>query len=320
MNDLSDAARARKAEQKAAFEANKLSKRLHRQVGQAIADFAMIEAGDKVMVCLSGGKDSYTLLDILLGLQARAPIDFSLVAVNLDQKQPGFPEHVLPEYLTGRGVPFHIENQDTYSIVKRLIPEGQTMCSLCSRLRRGILYRVAGELGATKIALGHHRDDMVVTLLMNMFFGGRMKGMPPKLVSDDGRNVVIRPLAYVAETDIERWARHRQFPIIPCTLCGSQENLQRVQVKKMLREWERQYPGRSDNMLRAMAHLVPSHLMDRNLYPFATIQPTGVPDAGGDIAFDEEPCGAPPAAPKTATLPAAIPVSIPTAARLDMEE
>ena len=320
MNDLSDAARARKAEQKAAFEANKLSKRLHRQVGQAIADFAMIEAGDKVMVCLSGGKDSYTLLDILLGLQARAPIDFSLVAVNLDQKQPGFPEHVLPEYLTGRGVPFHIENQDTYSIVKRLIPEGQTMCSLCSRLRRGILYRVAAELGATKIALGHHRDDMVVTLLMNMFFGGRMKGMPPKLVSDDGRNVVIRPLAYVAETDIERWARHRQFPIIPCTLCGSQENLQRVQVKKMLREWERQYPGRSDNMLRAMAHLVPSHLMDRNLYPFATIQPTGVPDAGGDIAFDEEPCGAPPAAPKTATLPAAIPVSIPTAARLDMEE
>ena len=320
MNDLSDAARARKAEQKAAFEANKLSKRLHRQVGQAIADFAMIEAGDKVMVCLSGGKDSYTLLDILLGLQARAPIDFSLVAVNLDQKQPGFPEHVLPEYLTGRGVPFHIENQDTYSIVKRLIPDGQTMCSLCSRLRRGILYRVAGELGATKIALGHHRDDMVVTLLMNMFFGGRMKGMPPKLVSDDGRNVVIRPLAYVAETDIERWARHRQFPIIPCTLCGSQENLQRVQVKKMLREWERQYPGRSDNMLRAMAHLVPSHLMDRNLYPFATIQPTGVPDAGGDIAFDEEPCGAPPAAPKTATLPAAIPVSIPTAARLDMEE
>ena len=294
MNDLSDAERARKAEQKAAFEANKLSKRLHRQVGQAIADFNMIEAGDKVMVCLSGGKDSYALLDVLLGLQARAPIDFSLVAVNLDQKQPGFPEHVLPEYLTARGVPFHIENQDTYSIVKKLIPEGQTMCSLCSRLRRGILYRVAGELGATKIALGHHRDDMVVTLLMNMFFGGRMKGMPPKLVSDDGKNVVIRPLAYVAETDLERWARIRQFPIIPCTLCGSQENLQRVQVKKMLREWERQYPGRSDNMLRAMAHLVPSHLMDRNLYPFATLQPTGVADPAGDIAFDEEPC-APPA-------------------------
>jgi tRNA 2-thiocytidine biosynthesis protein TtcA len=293
MNDLSDIAKARKAEQKAEFEANKLSKRLHRQVGQAIADFNMIEAGDKVMVCLSGGKDSYALLDVLLGLQARAPIEFSLVAVNLDQKQPGFPEHVLPEYLKSRGVPFHIEEQDTYSIVKKLIPEGQTMCSLCSRLRRGILYRVAGELGATKIALGHHRDDMVVTLLMNMFFGGRMKGMPPKLVSDDGQNVVIRPLAYVAETDLERWARIRQFPIIPCTLCGSQENLQRVQVKKMLREWERQYPGRSDNMLRAMAHLVPSHLMDRNLYPFAALQPTGVADPAGDIAFDEEPCAPP---------------------------
>jgi tRNA 2-thiocytidine biosynthesis protein TtcA len=286
VNDLSDAARARKA----AHEANKLSKRLHRQVGQAIADFRMIEAGDKVMVCLSGGKDSYALLDVLLGLQARAPVDFSLVAVNLDQKQPGFPAHVLPEYLASRGVPFRIEEQDTYSIVKRLVPEGQTMCSLCSRLRRGILYRVAGELGATKIALGHHRDDMVVTLLMNMFFGGRMKGMPPKLVSDDGRNVVIRPLAYVAETDLERWARIRRFPIIPCTLCGSQENLQRVQVKKMLREWERQYPGRSDNMLRAMAHLVPSHLMDRNLYPFTTLQPSGSPEPGGDVAFDDEPC------------------------------
>ena len=316
MNDLSDAARARKA----AHEANKLSKRLHRQVGQAIADFRMIEAGDKVMVCLSGGKDSYALLDVLLGLQARAPVDFSLVAVNLDQKQPGFPAHVLPEYLASRGVPFRIEEQDTYGIVKRLVPEGQTMCSLCSRLRRGILYRVAGELGATKIALGHHRDDMVVTLLMNMFFGGRMKGMPPKLVSDDGRNVVIRPLAYVAETDLERWARIRQFPIIPCTLCGSQENLQRVQVKKMLREWERQHPGRSDNMLRAMAHLVPSHLMDRNLYPFTTIQPTGVPDADGDIAFDEEPCGPVSVASTKAALPAAIPVSIPTAARFDMEE
>ena len=331
MNDMTDMTQAAVLAQaqtqapahdgrKARFEANKLSKRLHRQVGQAIADFNMIEAGDKVMVCLSGGKDSYALLDILLSLRQRAPVPFEIVAVNLDQKQPGFPEHVLPEYLTQLGVPFHIENQDTYSIVKRLIPEGQTMCSLCSRLRRGILYRVAGELGATKIALGHHRDDMVVTLLMNMFFGGRMKGMPPKLVSDDGRNVVIRPLAYVAETDIERWARHRQFPIIPCTLCGSQENLQRVQVKKMLREWERQYPGRSDNMLRAMAHLVPSHLMDRNLYPFTTIQPTGVPDADGDIAFDEEPCGPVSVASTKAALPAAIPVSIPTAARFDMEE
>ena len=281
---------------RAAHEANKLSKRLHRQVGQAITDFNMIESGDKVMVCLSGGKDSYGLLDVLLGLQRRAPVEFSIVAVNLDQKQPGFPEHVLPEYLSQRGVPFHIENQDTYSIVKRLVPEGQTMCSLCSRLRRGILYRVAGELGATKIALGHHRDDIVVTLLMNMFFGGRMKAMPPKLVSDDGRHVVIRPLAYVAESDLALWARHRQFPIIPCTLCGSQDNLQRVQVKRMIHQWEREYPGRIDNMLHALMHVTPSHLMDRNLHPFATLQPTGVPDAAGDIAFDDEPCAAPAAA------------------------
>jgi tRNA 2-thiocytidine biosynthesis protein TtcA len=289
VNDLSDAARARKA----AFEANKLSKRLHRQVGQAIADYSMVEAGDKVMVCLSGGKDSYALLDILLSLRERAPVAFDIVAVNLDQKQPGFPAHVLPDYLRSRGVPFRIEEQDTYSIVKRVIPEGQTMCSLCSRLRRGILYRVASELGATKIALGHHRDDMVVTLLMNMFFGGRLKGMPPKLVSDDGRHVVIRPLAYVAETDLERWAEHRQFPIIPCTLCGSQDDLQRVQVKAMLREWERRYPGRSDNMLRAMAHVVPSHLMDKKLYPFDGVRATGTPEAGGDLAFDVEPCAVP---------------------------
>ncbi len=279
------------AQRKAAFEVNKLSKRLHRQVGQAITDFQMIGEGDKVMVCLSGGKDSYALLDILINLRERAPVGFDLIAVNLDQKQPGFPAEVLPNYLKSRGVPFHIEEQDTYSIVKKHIPEGQTMCSLCSRLRRGILYRVAGELGATRIALGHHRDDMVVTLLINMFFGGRMKGMPPKLVSDNGQHVVIRPLTYVAETDLERWATHRQFPIIPCTLCGSQDNLQRVQVKKMLREWERQYPGRSDNMLRAMAHLVPSHLMDRNLHPFSTLEATGVPDAAGDIAFDDDPCG-----------------------------
>ncbi|MBX3634663.1 MAG: tRNA 2-thiocytidine(32) synthetase TtcA [Rubrivivax sp.] len=302
MNDVSDTAAlaalagdprsegSERNERKAAFEANKLSKRLHRQVGQAIADYEMIGAGDKVMVCVSGGKDSYALLDLLISLRERAPVPFELVAVNLDQKQPGFPADVLPAYLASRGVPFHIENQDTYSIVKRLVPEGQTMCSLCSRLRRGILYRVAGELGATKIALGHHRDDMVVTLLMNMFFGGRLKGMPPKLVSDDGRHVVIRPLAYVAESDLERWAAHRRFPIIPCTLCGSQDHLQRVQVKQMLRDWERQYPGRSDNMLRAMAHVVPSHLMDRNLYPFTTLQATGVADAAGDIAFDDEPC------------------------------
>jgi tRNA 2-thiocytidine biosynthesis protein TtcA len=284
------------AVKKAAFEVNKLSKRLHRQVGQAIADFNMIEAGDKVMVCLSGGKDSYALLDILLGLRERAPIDFDIVAVNLDQKQPGFPAEVLPAYLKSRGLPFHIEEQDTYRVVKKLVPEGQTMCSLCSRLRRGILYRVASELGATKIALGHHRDDMVVTLLMNMFFGSRLKGMPPKLVSDDGKHVVIRPLAYVAETDLESWAQHRQFPIIPCTLCGSQDQLQRVQVKKMIHEWERQYPGRIANMASAMGRITPSHLMDRNLYPFATLKATGVPAAGGDIGFDDEPCAPPLAA------------------------
>ena len=281
---------------KEAFEINKLSKRLHRQVGQAIADFNMIEDGDKVMVCVSGGKDSYALLDILLNLQKRAPIRFELVAVNLDQKQPGFPDHVLPEYLKGLGVPFHIENQDTYSIVKRLIPEGKTMCSLCSRLRRGILYRVAGELGATKVALGHHRDDMIQTLFMNMFFGSRMKGMPPKLVSDDGKNIVIRPLAYVAETDLERWAVHREFPIIPCTLCGSQDNLQRVQIKQMLRDWDKRFPGRIDNLFTAMGNITPSHMMDRNLYPFTTLKTTGVPDAGGDLAFDDDEACAPPAA------------------------
>jgi tRNA 2-thiocytidine biosynthesis protein TtcA len=290
MNDMTDGAQARKV----AFEANKLSKRLHRQVGDAIGDFNMIEAGDKVMVCLSGGKDSYALLDILMGLRQRAPIDFEIIAVNLDQKQPGFPAHVLPEYLARIGVPFRIESQDTYSVVKRLVPEGATMCSLCSRLRRGILYRVARELGATKIALGHHRDDIVVTLLMNMFFGGRMKGMPPKLVSDDGRHVVIRPLAYVAESDLVRWAEVRQYPIIPCTLCGSQDNLQRAQTKAMIHEWERKYPGRIDNMLRAMGHVVTSHLLDRNLHPFATLQPNGVADPQGDRAFDDnDDCASP---------------------------
>lgn len=273
---------------KANYEANKLSKRLHRQVGQAIADFNMIEPGDKVMVCLSGGKDSYALLDILRNLRQRAPIAFDLVAVNLDQKQPGFPEHVLPEYLATVGVPFHIENQDTYSIVKRLIPEGKTLCSLCSRLRRGILYRVAGELGCTKIALGHHRDDMVVTLLMNMFFGSKMKGMPPKLVSDNGQHIIIRPLAYVAETDLERWAQVQEYPIIPCSLCGSQENLQRAQIKAMIRLWDRQYPGRIDNMFTAMASIVPSHMMDRNLYPFTSLKAHGQPDPQGDKAFDED--------------------------------
>ena len=284
---------ARKAK-KHAFEMNKLSKRLHRQVGQAITDFGMIEDGDKVMVCLSGGKDSYSLLDILMNLQKRAPIRFEIVAVNLDQKQPGFPADVLPNYLQGLGIPFHIETQDTYSIVKKHIPEGQTMCSLCSRLRRGILYRVARELGATKIALGHHRDDMVVTMLMNMFFGSRIKGMPPKLVSDNGEFVVIRPLAYVAEPDLETWAVHREFPIIPCSLCGNQENLQRVLTKKMIREWDKQYPGRIDNMFTAMGNITLSHMMDRNLYPFASLQPTGRPDPQGDKAFDEDDdCGTP---------------------------
>ncbi|MBL0149335.1 MAG: tRNA 2-thiocytidine(32) synthetase TtcA [Ideonella sp.] len=297
LTDPPDAALEDKAAKKQAFEMNKLSKRLHRQVGQAIADFNMIEEGDKVMVCLSGGKDSHALLDILLSLKQRAPIRFDIVAVNLDQKQPGFPAHILPEYLQSRGVPFHIENQDTYSIVKKLVPEGKTMCSLCSRLRRGILYRVAGELGATKIALGHHRDDMVVTLLMNMFFGSRMKGMPPKLVSDDGRHTVIRPLAFVAETDLERWARHREFPIIPCSLCGSQDQLQRVQIKAMIHGWERQYPGRIDNMFTAMGNITLSHMMDRKLFPFTSIKPTGLADPQGDKAFDEDDDGSTPARP-----------------------
>ena len=278
----------RALKERLSVELAKLGKRLHRQVGQAIVDFNMIEAGDKVMVCVSGGKDSYALLDILISLRARAPIDFDIVAVNLDQKQPGFPGHVLPEYLAKLGIPFHIENQDTYSIVKRVIAEGKTMCSLCSRLRRGVLYRVAGELGATKIALGHHRDDMLQTLFMNMFFAARLKSMPAKLVSDDGKNIVIRPLAYVAEADLERWAAQKQFPIIPCTLCGSQENLQRVQTRQMLRDWGRRFPGRVDNMFNAMAHVVPSHLMDRNLYPFASLEATGVADSAGDRAFDDD--------------------------------
>jgi tRNA 2-thiocytidine biosynthesis protein TtcA len=257
-------------------------------MGQAIADFNMIEEGDKVMCCLSGGKDSYGMLDILLKMQQRAPVRFDIVAVNLDQKQPGFPAHVLPDYLTRLGVPFHIENQDTYSIVKDKIPEGKTMCSLCSRLRRGILYRVAGELGATKIALGHHRDDILQTLFLNMFFGGKLKGMPPKLVSDDGRHIVIRPLAYVAEKDLIRWAAHRLFPIIPCTLCGSQENLQRKQVAAMLQDWERKHPGRLENMFSALQNVVPSHLADTAHYDFKGLKATGVACEDGDKAFDTE--------------------------------
>jgi len=267
-------------------ENHKLEKRLCREVGRAIFDYNMIEAGDKVMVCLSGGKDSFALLDILLKLRARAPIHFDLVAVNLDQKQPGFPEDVLPAYLRGIGVPFHIEEQDTYSIVKRVIPEGKTTCGLCSRLRRGILYRVASELGATKIALGHHRDDMLQTLFLNMFFAGKLKSMPPKLVSDDGRHIVIRPLAYVAEKDLVRWAQHRAFPVIPCNLCGSQENLQRRQVGDMLREWEKKFPGRIENMFNALQNVVPSHLLDATLHDFRHLEATGVPNADGDIAFD----------------------------------
>ncbi len=285
------------ATSRTSVEAAKLEKRLYRQVGHAITAFNMIEPGDKVMVCLSGGKDSHALLDLLLGLQRRAPSRFELVAVNLDQKQPGFPEDVLPTYLIQRGVPFHIVEQDTYSVVKRLVPKGKTMCSLCSRLRRGALYRVASELGATKIALGHHRDDMVQTLFMNMFFGGRLKGMPPKLASDDGRHIVIRPLAHVAEADLERWAALRAFPIIPCTLCGNQDNLQRVKIRQMLRDWEREHPGRIDNLFNAMAHVVPSHLLDRNLFPFETLQATGVADPSGDRAFDPDvACAAPAAA------------------------
>ncbi|HTY99481.1 MAG TPA: tRNA 2-thiocytidine(32) synthetase TtcA [Rhodocyclaceae bacterium] len=273
---------------KARREAAKLGKRLRREVGQAVADFNMIEDGDKVMVCLSGGKDSHGLLDILLTLKERAPVRFDLVAVNLDQKQPGFPTEVLPEYLAKLGTPFRIVEQDTYSVVKRLVPEGKTTCSLCSRLRRGVLYRVAKELGATKIALGHHRDDILQTLFLNLFFGGKMKAMSPKLASDDGRHVVIRPLAYCREKDLAAWAMVRQFPIIPCDLCGSQPNLQRQQVKRMLEDWERRHPGRVESIFRALSDLVPSHLMDRRLFDFAGLAATGRPDPDGDHAFDDE--------------------------------
>ena len=269
-------------------ETHKLEKRLCRQVGQAIVDFNMIEQGDRVMVCMSGGKDSFGMLDILLKMQQRAPIDFEIVAVNLDQKQPGFPDHILPEYLKAQGVEFHIETQDTYSIVKRNIPEGKTMCSLCSRLRRGILYRVARELKCNKIALGHHRDDMLQTFFLNMFFGGKLKGMPPKLTSDNGEFVVIRPLAYVVEKDLIRWAAHRQFPIIPCSLCGSQENLQRKQIGNLLREWDKKFPGRLETMFTSLQNVVPSHLMDHKLFDFKNVRATGIEDDNGDKAFDEE--------------------------------
>jgi len=253
---------------KADFEGAKLAKRLRRLVGQAIGDFGMIEANDKVMVCLSGGKDSYAMLDVLMRLREKAPVPFELVAVNLDQRHPGFPEHVLPEYLGSVGVPFHIEVQDTYSVVKRVIPEGKTMCGLCSRLRRGVLYRLADELGATKIALGHHRDDIMETFFLNLFHGGKLKAMPAKLRSDDGKHVVIRPLAYVEESDLQAYAELKQFPIIPCDLCGSQEQLQRKQVKALLRDWEKKHPGRLDTIFNALGNVAPSHLMDRELFDF----------------------------------------------------
>lgn len=252
---------------RAETEHNKRSKRLHRLVGEAISDFKMIESGDKVMVCLSGGKDSYGLLDILISLKARAPIGFELIAVNLDQGHPGFPTDTLPTYLTSLGLPFHIEKQDTHSIVKRVIPEGQTMCSLCSRLRRGVLYRVADELGATKIALGHHRDDILETFILN-FFWRHPQDHASRLLSDDGLHTVIRPLAYVEERDLEAWAADRGFPIIPCDLCGSQENLQRQQIKRMLVDWRRQHPGRIESMFQALSRVVPSHLLDRGLFEF----------------------------------------------------
>ncbi|MDC8760418.1 tRNA 2-thiocytidine(32) synthetase TtcA [Janthinobacterium fluminis] len=296
------AAPTAKQADKIALENNKLHKRLCRLVGQAIGDFNMIEEGDKVMVCLSGGKDSYALLDILMTLRERAPIHFDIVAVNLDQKQPNFPADILPTYLSNLGVAFHIENQDTYSIVKRLIPEGKTTCSLCSRLRRGILYRVADELGATKIALGHHRDDILETFFLNMFFGGKLKSMPAKLQSDDGRHIVIRPMAYVKEADSERYAEVKGFPIIPCDLCGSQENLQRKQIKNLMREWDKKFPGRVDSIFSALSNVAPSHLLDRELFSFTDIKADGVANPLGDIAFDEEPCAMP------ATFPGTIPL------------
>ncbi len=265
------------------LEFNKLQKRLRREVGRAIADYNMIEDGDKVMVCLSGGKDSYGMLDILLNLQQTAPVDFDLVAVNLDQKQPGFPEHVLPEYLTRIGVPFHILEKDTYSIVTERIPENKTFCGLCSRLRRGTLYGFAQEIGATKIALGHHRDDIIETLFLNMFYGGKLKAMPPKLLSDDKRNMVIRPMAYCREADLAEYAKLREFPIIPCNLCGSQDNLQRQVIKDMLRTWETQHPGRLETIFSAIRNVSPSQLGDTELFDFGNLQLDRSPDGDGGV-------------------------------------
>ncbi|EDK13798.1 tRNA 2-thiocytidine(32) synthetase TtcA [Haemophilus influenzae] len=286
---MSELTQLAQQEKKQTYNFNKLQKRLRRNVGNAIADFGMIEDGDKVMVCLSGGKDSYTLLDILLNLQQSAPIKFDIVAVNLDQKQPGFPEHVLPEYLESIRVDYKIVQENTYGIVKEKIPEGKTTCSLCSRLRRGILYRTATELGATKIALGHHRDDMLATLFLNMFYGGKMKSMPPKLISDDGKQIVIRPLTYCKEKDIEKYAIAKEFPIIPCNLCGSQPNLQRQVVKEMLNNWDRQYPGRLETMFSAMQNITLSHMSDPKLFDFKGIKHGQLIDGiEGDTAFDEE--------------------------------
>ncbi len=272
--------------QKEQYNINKLQKRLRRNVGAAIADFSMIEDGDRIMVCLSGGKDSYTMLEILRNLQRSAPVNFSLVAVNLDQKQPGFPQHVLPQYLEQLGVEYKIVEENTYGIVKEKIPEGKTTCSLCSRLRRGILYRTATELGCSKIALGHHRDDILQTLFLNMFYGGKIKGMPPKLMSDDGQHIVIRPLAYCREKDIERFAHARQYPIIPCSLCGSQPNLQRQVIADLLRDWDKRYPGRIETLFSAMQNVVPSHLADTTLFDFKGIQHGSTVVDGGDLAFD----------------------------------
>ncbi len=270
------------------YNTNKLQKRLRRLVGTAIADFNMIEAGDRIMVCLSGGKDSYALLDILRNLQSHAPLEFELIAVNLDQKQPGFPEQVLPEYLTRIDMPFRIVEQDTYSVVKRVIAEGKTTCSLCSRLRRGVLYRVADELGATKIALGHHRDDILETLFLNMFYGGKLKAMPPKLVSYDGKHIVIRPLAYCKEKDLAAYAAMADFPIIPCNLCGSQPNLQRQVIKEMLQQWDKKSPGRLETMFRSIQNVQLSHLADTSRYDFVNLKAQDQPFEGGDTAFDEE--------------------------------
>lgn len=288
--DINDIEAAELKKQKTRM--NKLQKRLRREMGRAIQDFNMIEEGDKVMVCLSGGKDSYAMLDILLNLQRSAPVNFELVAVNLDQKQPGFPEHVLPEYLSSINVPFHILERDTYSVVKEVVPEGKTTCALCSRLRRGSLYGFAEEIGANKIALGHHRDDILETLFLNMFYGGKLKSMPPKLVSDDGKNMVIRPLAYSREKDIAAYAELKEFPIIPCNLCGSQENLQRQVIKEMLQDWDKRFPGRIETMFRSLQHVVPSHLADTELFDFKSLQhgfPHGIAPGSDGLVREDSP-------------------------------